>query len=106
MNTVKYIKEILGVLAILTTFTVWAINYHDKFVTVEDAEAYKEKIQNGETLSKLDTNISIATILVTIYELHGLEKLNAKDRAVYDRENARLINLQAQRDKRTGHEGG
>ena len=104
MNMFKHIKEILGVLAILVTFGVWAVNYHEKFVTKIDGEAYKVRVNREKSLKELDANIRSTTILVTMFELHGVSKLNEKQTANYNRENSRLISLQSQRDRATGHE--
>lgn len=82
MNIVKHIKEILGILVIVGGFSVWAINYHDKFVT-----------RSEKSLTDLDTNISNARILVTIYELHGVSKLNDEQTRIYKSAVTQLTDL-------------
>ena len=80
-----------GILVILCGFGLWVFNYHLTLVT-----------KTEKSLSDLDTKIASVEILVTIYELHGLELLSAKETEDYKRVNSRLISLTKRRDDITG----
>jgi len=82
----------------LGTFSGWIYTYHERFVTIEDNEEYKEREKLKYALKSLDDSKEHTFILITMFELKGLANLTDEQRAVYDRTNARLISLQAKRD--------
>ena len=89
--TIAKIATILGILSTLSVSGAWIYSYHQNFVT---------KVE--QKVTDLDDKIAAAEILVALYELHGLEILDEKEKAKYHRANARLINLFTQRDNILG----
>jgi len=88
---INKIATVFAIFAALSSFGLWAVEYHSKFATKEEVH-----------LLSLDTRISVAELVVMGYQSKGLNKLNDVERGRYDRANARLINLESERDRAMG----
>lgn len=89
------IATVLGILSILSGFGVWMFNYHGTLATKQDVN-----------MDNLDSRISDVETVVLIYTLIGVDKLDPVSKGRYKRANARLVNLEAERDKSTRPSGG
>jgi len=103
MTTHTNLKTIISVAGLMMTvgfgtFSGWIYTYHDRFVVLEDHEEYKKREKLKDSLKSLDDSKEHTFILITMFELKGLSNLTEEQRAVYDRTNALLITLQADRD--------
>ena len=58
--------------------------------------------QHERNEDKIDYTISVTELKVLSYELYGIDKLTDLEKGRYERAKARLINLEAQRDKELG----
>jgi len=88
---VKHIASVLGILVILSSFGTWVYNYHTTLATKQDVN-----------MNNLDGRISDVETVVLIYTLIGIENLDPVSKNRYVRANARLVNLEAERDKVLG----
>lgn len=88
---VKLIGTVLGILVILSGFGTWVYDYHGTLATRSDVN-----------MNNLDGRISDVETVVLIYTLIGIEKLDPVSKGRYERANARLVNLEAERDKLLG----
>lgn len=88
---INKIAAIVAIIATVSSFGLFAVEYHSKFATKEEVH-----------LLNLDTRISVAELVVMGYQSKGLNKLNDVERGRYDRVNVRLINLESERDKIMG----
>lgn len=91
------ITSIIAVLAALGGFGLWFNDYHGAFATKDEVAKLASK--QDVNMNNLDGRISNVETKVLIYTLIGIDKLDPVSKGRYKRANARLVNLEAERDK-------